>query len=277
MSGATTLEKRLAVLERAADRLTAQASTTWTSPLALADSLGLTLDSWQRDVLTSPSRQILMLCSRQSGKSTVSAVMGLHEALSVPRSLTLIVSPGERQSGLLFRTLSRFYRQLGEAVPADIENRLSLELSNGSAIYALPGIERTVRGFSSVNLIIEDEASRVDDALYGAVRPMLAVTGGRIVLASTPFGRRGHFYEEYTKGGPDWHRVRVTAFDCPRIPRDWLLAERDRIGGWLWDQEFGVEFKDNDDQMFASEHVDAALIEGSGPLLLPMFATERAA
>jgi len=265
------LERRLLQAEQAIGRIDTPAPS-WSSPVDLARDLGLTLDGWQRDVLTTDARQILMLCSRQSGKSTVSAVMGLHEALSVPGSLTLIVSPGERQSGLLFRTLIRFYRQLGEAVPADIENRLSLELSNGSAIYALPGIERTVRGYAGVDLIIEDESARVDDALYGALRPMMAVSGGRIVLASTPFGRRGHFYEEYTNGGPDWHRVRVTAFDCPRIPRDWVLAERDRIGGWLWDQEFGVEFKDSDDQLFASEHIDAALVERAGPLSLPMFA-----
>lgn len=272
-----SVEKRLAQIERDLHRRDAAVNPTWSSPIALADALGLTLDAWQRDVLTTEARQIIMLCSRQSGKSTVSAVMGLYQALSVPGSLTLIVSPGERQSALLFRTLSRFYRHLGETVPAEIENRLSLELSNGAAIYALPGVERTVRGFAAVDLIIEDEAARVDDALYGAIRPMLAISGGRIVLASTPYGRRGHFFEEYTNGGSDWHRIRVTAFDCPRIPRDWLLAERDRIGGWLWAQEFGVEFKGTDDQLFASEHVDAALVDGAGPLNLPMFAMRSAA
>ena len=53
-------------------------------------------------------------------------------------------------------------------------------------MVALPSKEATVRGFSGVTLIIEDEASRVDDLLYRTMRPMLAVSGGRMILASTP-------------------------------------------------------------------------------------------
>ena len=64
--------------------------------------------------------------------------------------------------------------------------------------WRLPGQEKTIRGFSGVTLIIEDEASRVDDTLYRAVRPMLAVSGGRLILMSTPYGQTGHFFEEWT-------------------------------------------------------------------------------
>jgi hypothetical protein len=45
--------------------------------------------------------------------------------------------------------------------------------------------------------LIVDEASRVQDALYQGIRPMLAVSGGRIVLLSTPWGKRGFFFEEW--------------------------------------------------------------------------------
>jgi hypothetical protein len=62
-----------------------------------------------------------------------------------------------------------------------------------------------VRGFSGTSLLIVDEAARVDDELYYAVRPMLAVSGGVLMMLSTPFGKRGVFYEEWT-GGECWER-----------------------------------------------------------------------
>jgi hypothetical protein len=60
---------------------------------------------------------------------------------------------------------------------------------------ALPGTEKTIRGFSGAALLIVDEAARVDDALYYAVKPMLAVSGGSLLMLSTPYGRRGGFFE----------------------------------------------------------------------------------
>jgi hypothetical protein len=56
---------------------------------------------------------------------------------------------------------------------------------------ALLGTEKTIRGFSGAALLIVDEAARVDDALYYALKPMLAVSGGSLLMLSTPYGRRG--------------------------------------------------------------------------------------
>jgi hypothetical protein len=55
-----------------------------------------------------------------------------------------------------------------------------------------------------------DEASRVPDELYFAVRPMLAVSGGALMMLTTPYGKRGIFYEEWTSGH-GWARYEVPA------------------------------------------------------------------
>jgi hypothetical protein len=144
-------------------------------------------------------------------------------------------------------------------------------LANGGRIVCLPGNEATVRGFSGVGLLVVDEASRVPDALYYAVRPMLAVSGGRLVLLSTPFGRRGFFHAEWTAGGPAWHRVSVTAEECPRIPAGWLEQERAAIGDWWYRQEYGCQFVDTADQVFRYEDVAAAYDDAVTPLLLPVY------
>ena len=110
-----------------------------------------------------------------------------------------------------------FYRDLDRPVPAQAERKLSLELENDSRIVTLPGTDKTIRGFSGAALLIVDEASRVADELYFAVRPMLAVSGGALMMLSTPYGKRGVFYEEWTSGH-GWERYEVKADECPRIP-----------------------------------------------------------
>lgn len=247
----------------------------WPSPLDLAAALGITLDPWQAGALASPERQLIFACARQTGKSLTAALLALWTVLSQPDALVLVVSPSERQSRLLLRTVTRLWQRLGYPVPAQSESRLSLELATGAVIVALPGNERTIRGFSGVSLLIEDEAARCPDELYGAVRPMLAVSGGRIVLLSSPFGMRGHFWREWSEGGPDWHRARITALDCPRIPPAWVWAERDRLGDWLWRQELMAEFVDAEDQLYPTELVEAALRADVTPLGLPRFGEVR--
>jgi hypothetical protein len=233
----------------------------------LAERVGLTPDAWQADLLKSEARQMILLCSRQSGKSTVSSLLALHAALYHPLALILLLSPSLRQSQELFRKVKDSYNALAaSAVTAREESSLRMEFSNGSRIVALPGKEETIRGFSGVALLIVDEAARVSDALYQAVRPMLAVSGGRIVLLSTPFSKRGFFHHEWTEGGADWHRTKVTAHDCPRISREWLARERKQIGEWWYMQEYEVAFVESVDSVFAYDIIMRALDADVKPL-----------
>jgi hypothetical protein len=234
--------------------------------LEVARLAGLSPDPWQRDLLGSTARQEILLCSRQSGKSTAVAILATHAATAHPGSLVLVLAPALRQSQELFRKIRDVHAALGAAAPADVENRLSLELANGSRIVTLPGKEATIRGFSGVSLLIVDEASRVDDALYQAVRPMLAVSGGRIVLLSTPFGKRGFFYTEWTDGGPAWRRTKITAHDCPRIDPAWLEAERAAIGDWWFNQEYLCAFVETTDAAFRFDDIQAAFATDATPL-----------
>ena len=228
---------------------------------------GVTPDAWQAELLRTDAQEMILLCSRQTGKSTVSSVLAVHEANYGPPAPTLVLSPSLRQSKELHRKIRERCQVLGrETLAIETETTLEIEFANGARIICLPGKEETVRGFSGVRLLVVDEASRVSDLLYNAIRPMLAVSGGRIILLSTPFGKRGFFYREWTDGGPNWHRVKITADKCPRIDPEWLAQERMRIGDWWYRQEYGCEFIDTDDQYFRSEDIDAALDPAVAPL-----------
>lgn len=235
-------------------------------PVQMMRRAGLEPDAWQADLLRSDTRETILLCSRQSGKSTTTAGLALHTAQYAPPALVLLLSPSLRQSQELFRKVSDTHEALGRsACPITEASALRLELRNGSRIVCLPGKESTIRGYSGVSLLVVDEASRVPDDLYMAVRPMLAVSGGRIVLLSTPFGCRGFFHHEWTEGGPDWQRVKVTADDCPRIGAAWLAAEREKIGDWWFRQEYLCEFVQTEDAVFDFDLVSAAVSDEVEP------------
>jgi hypothetical protein len=110
-----------------------------------------------------------------------------------------------------------------------------------------------------VSLLLIDEASRVDDGLYRAMRPTLAVGNGDLWLLSTPNGKRGFLYEEWTHGGDVWERIRVTAPDCPRIDKGFLAEERAKEGDKWYRQEYLCEFVEREGAVFSQESIDAAL------------------
>jgi hypothetical protein len=210
--------------------------------VAFAERLGILPDRWQQDLLQSSSDRMLLNCCRQSGKSTMTAIVALHRALYYPGSLTLRLAPALRQSQELFGKVLGFYRDLDRPVPAQAERRLSLELDNESRIVTLPGSEKTIRGFSGTALLIVDEASRVADELYFAVRPMLAVSGGSLMVLSTPYGKRRIFFEEWS-GGHGWERYEVPASRCPRISEG-FLEERASLPPLIFRQEYDCSFEE---------------------------------
>ncbi len=232
---------------------------------AFARSLGVEPDLWQMGLLHSASRRVLLNCSRQSGKSTMAALMALHHALYLPSSLVLVLAPALRQSQELFAKIAGFYASTDAPVAPLAQRRLSLELENSSRIVTLPGNEKTVRGFSGTTLLIVDEAARVGDELYFAVRPMLAVSGGTLMMLSTPYGKRGVFFEEWSQG-EGWERYKVPARDCPRIPASFLEEERRSLPARVYRQEYGCSFEETEDQVFSYEDVTGALDPGVTPL-----------
>src|SRR5262245_44668417 len=172
-------------------------------PVLFARRAGIPPDPWQVALLRSTGRKVILNCSRQTGKSTVTALLALHEALYRPPALVLLLSPSLRQSQELFRKTKDALAALGPEAPALAEeSALRLEWANGSRVVCLPGKEATIRGFSGVSLLVVDEASRVPDELYFAIRPMLAVSGGRIILLSTPAGAAPSSRRGRTAGRP---------------------------------------------------------------------------
>jgi len=87
--------------------------------------LGFQPDPWQADLLRSRSRKIILNCSRQSGKSTTCAALGLHESIYRRPSFGLVIAPTQDQSSELMLKFDEFRGAvesrcpLSEAAPGD--------------------------------------------------------------------------------------------------------------------------------------------------------------
>jgi hypothetical protein len=229
-------------------------------------AMGSDPDDWQEAVLKSADPRICLNCCRQAGKSSVVAVKALHMGLYQPKSLILLLSRSLRQSAELGRKVFDAYETSGRKVLPEAESTLALELSNGSRILALPGgDEGGLRGFSGVRCLVIDEASRVPDSLWIAVRPMIAVSGGSIMLLSTPFGKRGFFYRVWSQS-QQWLKIQVTADQCPRLTPGFLAEELVELGERWYAQEYGCQFVEAVGQVFSDAAIDAAFRDDVVPL-----------
>jgi len=227
------------------------------------------LDPAQREVLRSPHRRIIINCHRQWGKSTICAALCFHRALYYPRSLCLLIAPSLRQSGEDFR---KTLDCLDSVTPRPIlqeETKLTLKFDNNSRIIALPGGNdgRTVRGYSRPDIILVDEAAQTSDDLFHSLLPMVTRNpASKIIMASTPFGSRGVFYHLWMEGGPEWHKIKVTADQNPRLDPDLLAEIRRTMEPWRFAQEYMGEFHGSASGVFSDQTIEMMFDSDAEPL-----------
>lgn len=229
--------------------------------------LNLNPDPEQARLLKLDPRRCILNCTRQWGKSTITAAKAVHKALSEPKSLTVALSPSARQSAEFVLKARNFLQSIGISTKSDGHNEISILLPNRSRIIGLPSSQDKIRGFSAVSLLLIDEAARVEDTLYSTVRPMLAASDGQLWLMSTPAGRSGFFFREWSSPAQDWMRLSIPASDCPRIGKRFLDEERRSLSPHTFRQEYGCEFLDPEDAVFPSALLEEAFTDAP-PLLV---------
>ncbi len=238
-------------------------------------------DPWQQDVLKSDSKMKILNASRQVGKSTVIAALSLHKAHFDPGSLTILFAPTEKQAKELFAKVARYHIAYGGEVTADNYRRMTsrggdvaavramgVAFPNGSRIEAMAATDNSSRGFSP-DLLVIDEAAYAEDSFYDAILPSLVVSKGDLILASTPNGKRGFFYDEWVSGGEAWSRYEIPWWLCPRIEPDYVERQRRRRGDRHVRQEYMCCFEETEDSAFSREQVRRAREKGQkyAPLL----------
>jgi hypothetical protein len=112
-------------------------------PALIAHDAGITPDPWQAELLRSTADRVLMLCSRQAGKTTTAAFMALHTAIyRRPGGLVIIVSPSQRQSGEIFRTVMRHHSNLENSPNSEPSQHCALSWRMAPASLPCPAVKR---------------------------------------------------------------------------------------------------------------------------------------
>lgn len=235
------------------------------------ERLGFEADARQAEILDCAEKRALLCCSRQWGKSAVTAVRALYEAWFRPGSLIVCVAPVRRQSRyFLLKVRKLLEERLGTRALSDARAEpgegLPVRLPNGSAVLGLPADEDSTRGLSAVDFLILDEAARIPDEAYHAVRPFLATTAGRLWMLSTPNGQAGFFYDEWHDEGAEWKRVAAPATECVRIAPETLEQERRALGEHVFAQEYLCRFLASRSQLVPRGLMDEAVTEREQPL-----------
>jgi Helicase len=185
---------------------------------AFARLIGRPLAPFQVEALTLETRHTALLAPRQTGKSFSLAVLVAWWVYSRPGQQVLMISNREDTAKSLLKVVRDVARHplLRMSVTEDLKTRL--ELSNGSAVEAVPQSEAAVRGRSN-DLVVIDEAAFVDDELIqaAALPTTMARPDARIVLASTPWGRGGTFFS--------WHQAGLDGSDPDVAAFTWRLAD----------------------------------------------------
>lgn len=247
-----------------------------TQPELIFKRAGLKPDPWQIRFLRSTAMRESLLCSRQVGKSTASAAKGLHLALTKPDQTVLVFSPTQRQSTEFLSKARWFWKSLQCGIKLSKDAATELKFENGSRIISLPDAEEGIRGYTG-DMVIIDEGSRVSDALYYSVRPMLGARNGRLLTLSTPFGKRGWFFEEWEgitdparvpeeKKKIPWTRYKVTCHESSVLSKDFIEEERATFGDRWFGQEYLCEYNDTVDSVFAADDILRAMSSDVQPL-----------
>lgn len=198
---------------------------------------------YQAEFIDGDSKRKQLCCGRQVGKTEICAGAGLHDATTNDDHTVLIVAPTQRQSSNLFKRLKSM---MADSPIEDwgVERRTQtiIEFSNGSRIICLPaGTDgSTIRGYTA-DCIIVDEAAFVPDEVFSSVlNPMLATTDGTMILASTPFGTAGFFYESSIS--ERWQTLQVPTAESPLVDESFLEQQRDELTDIEFRQEMLGEF-----------------------------------
>lgn len=253
------------------------------------EHLGWKVFDWQKAVLRDRATRICINGARQAGKSTIISSKACHMAKYRKGSLTVILAPTQKQSQEDMEKINSFLSR-DPAYPERIKNNSEeLKLENGSRILVLTASDDAARGFSNPDLIIFDEASRIDDSVYDAVRPMITNNLDAVIVEiSTPNGKKGFFYNHFHSQSWSRYEVRcpwdyVATSSLPTLrkttyhgidgvsyflsPRHFNLTEQMEVirggqGGYgmserKYRQEYCCEFVEAEAQVFANELIDS--------------------
>ena len=217
-------------------------------------------EPYQTNLLKCSAFREVFRLGRRTGKSESLAVLILWMSLTNNNYSILVVAPFQSQLDEIFERVVT-YAETSPKIKSKFKKftktpHIKVEFKNGSVVKALPVGKKgdTVRS-KSANVIIVDEADYVDDSVWNAFLPILMdYPDTRLVLASTPTGRKSKFYQFcHDPKVKEWHYpTTVLPHWGPQMEAE-MRAELTQLG---YIHEVEAEFGESEIIAVRNEYID---------------------
>lgn len=230
-----------------------------------------------------PFREGAVICGRRAGKSRILALLATWAATVPDYSSRL--APGERATVAVIasdrrqaRGIFRFILGLLESVPLlapliESQTADSVTLSNGVTVEIHTASFRVTRGYSLAFVAADEvafwrseESANPDEEILAATRPGLSNLGGMLLLASSPYSKRGVLYkafrDHYGRDGARTLVWRGTSLEMNPSLDPGVVDRAYQDDPASAAAEYGAEFRNDVSAFVMREAVDGCVVPG---------------
>ena len=213
----------------------------------------------QEHILSSTARFVVVMCGRRFGKSELSQIKIISEA--VKGKQVAYITP-------TYKLSKTFFDKLIQKLPfPSNRSELTIEFPNNGRIEFYTG-ERldNLRG-RKFHLVVIDEACYVTNLEHGwlnSVRPTLTDYMGEAWFLSTPRGK-DYFYSMYMKGqgDKDWQSFKFSTYDNPYINKDEIDDAKSQLPSPVFAQEYMADPMENAANPFGISYIKECITDMS--------------
>lgn len=208
----------------------------------------------QKKILECEKRFIVVMCGRRFGKSELSQILAISEAIKGGQ--VAYITP-------TYKLAKAFFERLTAALPFknNISNLKIYCPNNGSIEFYTGERLDNLRG-RKFHLVIIDEAAFIPDLESGwqnSIRPTLTDYQGKAVFLSTPRGKN-FFYSMFMKQGEnDWQSFKFSTYDNPYINTREIDEARLQLPEVVFEQEYLANPAENSANPFGNAFIQRCI------------------
>ena len=207
----------------------------------------------QQIILDNSSRFRVVMCGRRFGKSELSQIEIISEALRGHN--VAYITP-------TYKLAKTFFEKLVTLIPFPAnKSELIIQFPTGGTVEFFTG-ERldNLRG-RKFHFVVVDEASfipNLEDGWLNSIRPTLTDYKGKALFLSTPKGKN-YFYSLFMKNEGDWKSFKFSTYDNPYIDRTEIDDARQQLPHSVFEQEYMANPMENASNPFGIQHIESCV------------------
>lgn len=190
---------------------------------------------------------VTQIAGRQAGKTLASEIQAIKYAFYDQNMLVWFVSPTDSQSEPIYNEILDLLQNTG-LIKINNKNKGNryIEFINGSRIEFKSAQARNALRGASVDFLIIDEATYIDEEIaYSVLFPTANVRGKKVVISTTPRGRNWTFQMfRHARDSEAYRSVRYTSFQNPHSNDEVIKLFKDQMPEEQYKQEILAEFID---------------------------------